>query len=315
MKKILVTGGAGFVGSHLCDALIKNNYVVCVDNMITGSKENISHLEGNKNFRFVNKDICDVDLMKTFSDIKFDEIYDMASPASPVDYVEYPIETLLTGSMGVKHLLDIAVRDRAKILVASTSEIYGDPLEHPQKEEYWGNVNPIGVRSCYDEAKRFMEALTTAYMRKKKVNIRIVRIFNTYGPRMRLADGRVVPNFISQALKNEDITVYGDGSQTRSFCYVSDLVEGLVKLMSVEVNTPVNLGNPHEQTIIEFAQNIISIVGSKSRIKHTPLPLDDPQRRNPDISKAKKLLGWEPKVDLKTGILETVTYFKKKIHV
>lgn len=313
MKTILVAGGAGFVGSHLCDRLIADNKIICVDNLITGSKNNITHLIDNRSFEFVEMDICSKEFLDKFKKVKIDQIYNMASPASPVDYVEYPIETLMVGSLGAKNLLDIALEHKARILVASTSEIYGDPLEHPQKENYWGNVNPIGVRSCYDEAKRFMEAITFAYKRKHNLEIRIVRIFNTYGPRMRLADGRVVPNFISQAIKGEAITIYGDGAQTRSFCYVSDLVSGLVGLMNSDVDTPMNIGNPEERTILEFAQTILSLVSSKSTIKYFPALPDDPQKRKPDISKAKKLIGWSPLVDLKTGISNTVVYFKDRM--
>jgi len=313
MKNILVAGGAGFVGSHLCDYLVKEANVVCVDNLITGNIDNIKHLEGNKQFKFINIDICSNSLSEVLASYKFDRIYNLASPASPIDYIEYPIETLLVGSVGSKNLLDITVKDKARMLIASTSEVYGDPLEHPQKEEYWGNVNPIGIRSCYDEAKRFMEAMTMAYKRKKNVDIRICRIFNTYGPRMRLADGRVVPNFISQALRGEDITVYGDGSQTRSFCYVSDLVDGIVKLMESNIDTPVNLGNPNERTIMDFAKGIIQILNSKSAIKQLPPFPDDPQKRKPDITKAKKFLGWEPKVDFKDGIKTTIEYFKHRV--
>ena len=313
MKNILIAGGAGFVGSHICDILVKDANVVCVDNLITGNLENIKHLDGNKNFKFINVDICDPELPKKLASYKFDRIYNMASPASPIDYMEYPIETLLTGSAGAKNLLDIAVRDKARMLIASTSEVYGDPLEHPQKEEYWGNVNPIGLRSCYDEAKRFMEAITMAYKRKKNADIRICRIFNTYGPRMRLADGRVVPNFISQAIKGDDITVYGDGNQTRSFCYVSDLVDGIIKLMESSVDTPVNLGNPSERSMIEFANDIVGMLNSKSKIKHLPPFPDDPQKRKPDISKAKKELNWEPKVSFKIGMQDTIEYFKPRV--
>jgi len=313
MKNVLVAGGAGFVGSHLCDYLVRDCNVVCIDNLITGNLENIKHLEGNKHFKFINVDICSSELNTILAAYKFDRIFNLASPASPIDYVEYPIETLLVGSIGSKNLLDIAVKDGARILIASTSEVYGDPLEHPQKEEYWGNVNPIGIRSCYDEAKRFMEAITMAYKRKKNADVRICRIFNTYGPRMRLADGRVVPNFISQALKGEDITVYGDGSQTRSFCYVSDLVEGMVKLMESNADGPVNLGNPNERTIMDFAKGVIQMLGAKSGIKQLPPLPDDPQKRKPDITKAKKLLGWEPKVDFKDGIKTTIEYFKHRV--
>ncbi|MCX6112987.1 MAG: SDR family oxidoreductase [Proteobacteria bacterium] len=315
MKTIIVAGGAGFLGSHLCDELVKENKVICVDNLITGFKDNIKHLLSNRYFDYVQMDICSKEFFDKFSKIKIDRIYNMASPASPVDYVEYPIETLMAGSMGAKNLLDLALIHKARILVASTSEIYGDPLEHPQKEEYWGNVNPIGVRSCYDEAKRFMEAITSAYKRKHNVSIRIVRIFNTYGPRMRLTDGRVVPNFISQALKGEPLTIYGDGSYTRSFCYVSDLVAGLMALMDSDVDTPVNLGNPEERTILEFAKTIMSLVSSKSSIKYMPALPDDPKKRCPDISKAKKLLGWNTRIDLKTGISKTIDYFKSRINV
>lgn len=315
MKTILIAGGAGFVGSHLCDRLITENKIICVDNLITGSTENIDHLLDNRSFEFIQMDICSKEFLDKFKKVKIDQIYNMASPASPVDYVEYPIETLMVGSLGAKNLLDLALENKARILVASTSEIYGDPLEHPQKEEYWGNVNPIGLRSCYDEAKRFMEAITFAYKRKHNLEIRIVRIFNTYGPRMRLADGRVVPNFISQALKGESVTIYGDGKQTRSFCYVSDLVTGLVELMNSDVDTPMNIGNPEERTILDFAQTILSIVSSKSTIKYlSPLP-DDPQKRKPDISKAKKMIGWSPTVDLKTGISNTVAYFKNRMKI
>ena len=315
MKTILVAGGAGFVGSHLCDTLVKDNKVICVDDLITGSKDNIKHLLSNGNFEYVQMDICSNDMIDKFSKVRVDQIYNMASPASPVDYIEYPIETLMAGSAGAKNLLDIAMTHKARILVASTSEIYGDPLEHPQKEEYWGNVNPIGVRSCYDEAKRFMEAITSAYKRKHNVAIRIVRIFNTYGPRMRLADGRVVPNFIAQALKGEPLTIYGDGTQTISFCYVSDLVAGLIGLMNSDIDTPVNIGNPQERTILEFAQAVISLMPNKGSIKYMPALPDDPKKRRPDISKAKRSLGWEPCVDLKTGLSKTVDYFKDRINI
>jgi dTDP-glucose 4,6-dehydratase len=315
VNTILVAGGAGFVGSHLCDELVKTNKVICVDNLITGSKDNISHLTATPSFEYVQMDICSKEFLEKFSNIKVDQIYNMASPASPVDYVEYPVETLLAGSAGAKNLLDLALKHKATILMASTSEVYGDPLEHPQREEYWGNVNPIGERSCYDEAKRFMEAITSAYKRKHKVSARIVRIFNTYGPRMRLADGRVVPNFISQALSGKDLTVYGDGKQTRSFCYVSDLVAGLIKMMNSDVDAPVNLGNADEKTILEFAQVIISLTSTGISIKYMPPLPDDPQKRRPDISRAKKLLGWEPHVDLRTGLSKTIDHFKNRINV
>jgi len=313
MKIVMVAGGSGFIGSHLCDALIDRGcFVVCVDNFITGNKANIAHLRSSDSFELIEADISSSDFVKVIRDKykKVDEIYNLASPASPVDYVLYPIETLMAGSFGAKNLLDLALEYKARILMTSTSEVYGDPLEHPQKEEYWGNVNPIGVRSCYDESKRFMEAITSAYIRKYLVEGRISRIFNTYGPRMRLNDGRVVPNFIPQALNNKDITVYGDGLQTRSFCYVSDMVEGLVLLMKSDVTTPVNLGNPEERTILDFAKSIISMVNSNSKIIHLKLPNDDPQRRKPNISKANNLLGWNPKVGFKEGVSKTVAYFK-----
>lgn len=313
MKTVLVAGGAGFIGSHLCDALLsKGNTVICVDNFITGDKNNIAHLKGSNSFELIEVDISAPETNKIIEDkySKIDEIYNLASPASPVDYILYPIETLMVGSMGTKNLLDMALKHRAKILVASTSEVYGDPLEHPQQETYWGNVNPIGVRSCYDEAKRFMEALTSAYKRKYALRTRISRIFNTYGPRMRLNDGRVVPNFIPQAIKGEDVTVYGDGSQTRSFCYVSDMVDGLMSLMDSEVDTPVNIGNPEERSILDFAKAVVRMTGSNSKIVNFPLPADDPKRRRPDISKAKELLSWSPKVSFDEGIHKTVEYFK-----
>ncbi len=313
MKIVVVAGGSGFIGSHLCDVLIDRGcFVVCIDNFITGNKANIAHLKNSKSFELIEEDISSPGFIKIIQDKykSIDEIYNLASPASPVDYVLYPVETLMVGSFGAKNLLDLALKYNARILMASTSEVYGDPLEHPQKEEYWGNVNPVGVRSCYDEAKRFMEAITSTYIRKYSVAGRISRIFNTYGPRMRLNDGRVVPNFIPQALNNKDITVYGDGLQTRSFCYVSDLVEGFILLMKSDVTTPVNLGNPEERTILDFAKSIISMVNSNSKIIHLELPGDDPQRRKPDISKAENLLGWSPKVSFEEGISKTVKYFK-----
>ncbi len=313
-KRIIVAGGAGFIGSHLCDTLVKEGHsVACIDNLITGDKKNIDHLMGSEKFDYIEADVSSSGLVEMIRG-KYqhvDEIYDMASPASPVDYVMYPIETLMVGSFGAKNLLDLALGYGARILMASTSEVYGDPLEHPQKEEYWGNVNPVGVRSCYDESKRFMEAISSAYIRKHGLKVRIARIFNTYGPRMRLNDGRVVPNFMSQALNDKDITIYGDGLQTRSFCYVSDLVDGLMRLMASDVNTPVNLGNPDEKSMLDFANNIIKLLGSKSRIVHLELPPDDPQRRRPDITKAKNRLGWEPKVTFEQGMMRTAEYFKK----
>ena len=310
MKTVVVTGGAGFIGSHLCDYLINKGFkVICVDNLITGNLENISHLSKNKRFEFIKHDIT------KYINIpgKVDYILDFASPASPIDYLKYPIQTLKVGSLGVHNCLGLAKLKRATFLLASTSEIYGDPLVHPQREDYWGNVNTIGPRGCYDEAKRFAEALTTAYHRVHKIDTKIVRIFNTYGERMRLNDGRVVPNFISQALKGGDITVYGNGKQTRSFCYISDLVEGIYKLLISDFNEPVNLGNPDEKTILQFAKIIIKLTDSKSKIIFKPLPVDDPKQRCPDISRAKKILKWKPKVSLEEGLKRTIDWFRIKL--
>jgi len=310
LKTVVVTGGAGFIGSHLCDYLINKGFkVICVDNLITGNLENISHLSKNKRFEFIKHDIT------KYINIpgKVDYILDFASPASPIDYLKYPIQTLKVGSLGVHNCLGLAKLKRATFLLASTSEIYGDPLVHPQREDYWGNVNTIGPRGCYDEAKRFAEALTTAYHRVHKIDTKIVRIFNTYGERMRLNDGRVVPNFISQALKGEDITVYGNGKQTRSFCYISDLVEGIYKLLISDFNEPVNLGNPDEKTILQFAKIIIKLTDSKSKIIFKPLPVDDPKQRCPDISRAKKILKWKPKVSLEEGLKRTIDWFRIKL--
>ncbi len=299
MKTILVTGGAGFIGSHLCEALLSQGHkVICVDNFITGSKKNINHLFSNKNFSLIEQDICKPLELKE----KVHEIYNLASIASPKFYYKYPIETLLVGSVGVKNMLDLALKNNAKFLHSSTSEIYGDPLQHPQTESYWGNVNPIGERSCYDESKRFAETLIMTYHRKHCLSSRIVRIFNTYGPKMSEGDGRVIPNFISQALSNKPLTVYGDGSQTRSFCYIDDLVEGLVKAMNSEYNLPINLGNPNETTILELAKKIIKLTDSKSKINFLPLPKDDPAKRKPDTSLAKKELNWQPKISLEEGL-------------
>ena len=314
MKNILIAGGAGFIGSHLCDLLVSNNKVICVDNLITGSKNNIEHLLSNPNFKYIECDISEPDFLEKIKVKNLDEIYNLASPASPVDYLQHSIDTLKVGSVGVFNLLELARSFGAKILVASTSEVYGDPLEHPQKEEYWGNVNPVGIRSCYDEAKRFMEALSVAYNRTHGVNISIARIFNTYGPRMRLNDGRVVPNFISQALKGEALSIYGNGKQTRSFCYVSDLIDGLTKLMASEVNTPVNIGNPEEKTILEFADAVIKIIGSDLKFNYHDIPQDDPKKRKPDITKARKFLAWEPKIALEDGLSQTIEYFRKEIN-
>jgi dTDP-glucose 4,6-dehydratase len=306
--KILVAGGAGFIGSHLCASLLKlNHQVFCLDNLITGREENIAELKENRQFIFIKEDICSL----TFSQ-KIDYIFNLASPASPVDYQKYPIETLLVNSLGTKNLLQLALKNQAAFLLASTSEVYGDPAEHPQKEDYWGNVNPIGPRSCYDEAKRFAEALTMAYFRKHQTKIRIVRIFNTYGPKMKRNDGRVVSNFINQALIQKPLTVYGQGQQTRSFCYVSDMVDGLIKIMFSDqtVGQVINLGNPDERQIIEFAKLIKILTKSSSEIKYENLPEDDPARRCPDITRARKIVNWEPKIKLEDGLNQTISYFK-----
>ncbi|ABB31665.1 NAD-dependent epimerase/dehydratase [Geobacter metallireducens RCH3] len=303
--RVLVTGGAGFIGSHLCERLVSDGHeVLCVDNFFTGSKQNILPLLGNPRFELIRHDITEPILLEV------DQIYHLACPASPVHYQYNPVKTIKTSVMGTINMLGLAKRVRARILLASTSEVYGDPQVHPQPETYWGNVNPIGIRSCYDEGKRVAETLMMDYHRQNGVDIRIVRIFNTFGPRMAEHDGRVVSNFIVQALKGEDITVYGDGSQTRSFCYVSDLVEGLVRTMSCEGFTgPVNLGNPGETTILEFARRIIALTGSQSQIVFRPLPSDDPKQRQPDITLARTTLGWEPIVPLETGLTKTVDYF------
>ena len=307
MGKILITGGAGFIGSHLCDFLLeKGHYVVCMDNFITGNKANVRHLMQNKNFKMVEHDVS----KHIEIDDNLDCVLHFASPASPIDYLDYPIQTLKVGSLGTHNALGLAKAKKAKFLLASTSEVYGDPLIHPQKESYWGNVNPIGPRGVYDEAKRFAEAITMAYHRVHKLDTKIVRIFNTYGPRMRINDGRVVPNFIYQALNNKQLTVYGDGNQTRSFCYVSDLVEGIFRLMNSKLNEPVNIGNPNEMSILDFAEKIIKITGTKSKIVYKPLPVDDPKTRQPDITEAKKELGWEPKVGLDEGLKRTIDFFK-----
>lgn len=303
--RVLVTGGAGFIGSHLCERLVSDGHeVLCVDNFFTGSKQNTLPLLGNPRFELIRHDITEPILLEV------DQIYHLACPASPVHYQYNPVKTIKTSVMGTINMLGLAKRVRARILLASTSEVYGDPQVHPQPETYWGNVNPIGIRSCYDEGKRVAETLMMDYHRQNGVDIRIVRIFNTFGPRMAEHDGRVVSNFIIQALKGEDITVYGDGSQTRSFCYVSDLVEGLVRMMSRDGFTgPVNLGNPTETTILEFARRIIALTGSQSQIVFRPLPSDDPQQRQPDITLARTTLGWEPIVPLETGLTKTVDYF------
>ena len=308
-KRALVTGGAGFLGSHLCDALLGEGYrVVVVDNLLTGRRANLSHLQNDSRFEFIEKDICE-----PFDPGRVDYVFHFASPASPVDYTIHGIPTLKVGSLGTFHALDVAHKYGAKYLVSSTSECYGDPLEHPQKETYWGNVNSIGPRSVYDEAKRFTEAVTMAYRRYHQVDTRIVRIFNTYGPRMQLNDGRVVPNFMKQALGGEPLTVYGNGQQTRSFCYVSDEIDGFIRLSKSDEHLPVNIGNPNEFTILECAQLVLKVTGSKSQIRYEPLPPDDPKQRCPDITKARQLLGWEPRVDLETGLRLSLDYFKKAI--
>lgn len=310
MARILVTGGAGFIGSHLCERLLdEGNDVICIDNFLTGSPDNIAPFLGNQRFQFIQQDVTNF----VYVPGKLDAILHFASPASPIDYLELPIQTLKVGSLGTHKVLGLAKEKRARFLLASTSEVYGDPLVHPQTEDYWGNVNPIGPRGVYDEAKRFAEAITMAYQRTHGVVTRIVRIFNTFGPRMRMRDGRVVPNFIAQALRNEDVTVYGDGAQTRSFCYVSDLVDGILRLMESDVNEPVNIGNPHELTITQIAETIIRMTGSSSRLVYRPLPEDDPKVRRPDITRARTLLGWEPQVSLEDGLTRTIEYFRTKV--
>jgi dTDP-glucose 4,6-dehydratase len=310
--RTLVTGGAGFLGSHLCDRLIKEGHeVICMDNLITGDTDNIAHLSGNKNFRFIKHDVTEY----VFIDGPLDNILHFASPASPIDYLELPIQTLKVGSLGTHKALGLAKAKKARFLLASTSEVYGDPLIHPQPEAYYGNVNPIGPRGVYDEAKRFAEALTMAYHRYHGVDTRIVRIFNTYGPRMRLNDGRVVPSFLHQALTGENLTVFGDGMQTRSFCYVSDLIEGIYRLLCSTINDPVNIGNPVEMTIMDFAKKIHEVTGGNGEIVFKTLPQDDPKVRQPDITKARGLLDWSPKVSLDEGIRETLNYYKKKLNI
>lgn len=307
MEHILVTGGAGFLGSHLCDLLLARGYrVTAVDNLLTGSVDNIAHNVGNPDFRFIKYDVTNY----LYLDEHVDGIMHFASPASPADYQQYPIPTLKVGALGTHKALGLALQNMAVFLLASTSEVYGDPQVHPQTEDYWGNVNPIGPRGVYDEAKRFAEALTMAYHNAHGIDTRIVRIFNTYGPRMRLHDGRAVPEFIYQALTGQPITVFGDGSQTRSFCYVSDEVEGIYRLYKSGCIEPVNIGNPAEMTVLEFAQTVIRLTNSKSEIVFRPLPVDDPAKRQPDITRAKKLLDWEPKVSLEEGLKETIAFFK-----
>jgi dTDP-glucose 4,6-dehydratase len=306
----VVTGAAGFLGSHLTDLLVQGGHkVIGIDNFVTGSIDNIAHLGGNPNFKFIQQDVTEF----LFLDSPVDYVWHFASPASPVDYLELPIQTLKVGSLGTHKALGLAMHKGARFLLASTSEIYGDPLVHPQPEEYWGNVNTIGPRGCYDESKRFAEAITMAYYREHKVETRIVRIFNTYGPRMRINDGRVVPAFISQALKNKPVTVFGRGQQTRSFCYVSDLIAGIHRLMMSDYNMPVNIGNPAELTMVQVAEQIIRATKSKSRIVFKPLPQDDPKQRKPDITKARTILKWEPHVALAEGLTDTIAYFRTKV--
>ncbi len=309
MPRVVITGAAGFIGSHLSEALLDRGYtVVGVDNLLTGDIANIAHLV-NRDFTFLKHDVTNY----IYIEGPVDAVLHWASPASPIDYLELPIPTLKVGALGTHKALGLAKAKQARFVLASTSEVYGDPLEHPQKETYWGNVNPIGPRGVYDEAKRFAEAMTTAYRRYHGVDTKIVRIFNTYGPRMRIHDGRAVPAFISQALLNEDVTIFGSGTQTRSFCFVTDLVDGVIRLMLSDVNEPVNIGNPQEMTIEEIARTIIRLTGSKSRIVYRPLPEDDPKVRQPDITRARMLLGWEPQVGLEEGLLRTLEYFRTKV--
>ncbi|HET6491092.1 MAG TPA: UDP-glucuronic acid decarboxylase family protein [Syntrophales bacterium] len=310
MELTLITGGAGFLGSHLCDYLIaKGHEVICIDNLSTGNMENISHLLGHKRFSFIQYDVTNY----LHVDGPLNNILHFASPASPIDYLKMPIQTLKVGSLGTHKALGLAKEKKARFLLASTSECYGDPLVHPQTEDYWGNVNPVGPRGVYDEAKRFAESMAMAYHRYHGIQTRIVRIFNTYGPRMRLDDGRALPAFMGQSLRGEDLTVFGDGSQTRSFCYVDDLVEGIFRLLSSDEVYPVNLGNPDELTLLELAHRILEVTGSKSRIVYRDLPQDDPKVRRPDIGKARKLLGWEPRVPLNAGLKKVLPYFRSKI--
>lgn len=309
MERTLITGGAGFLGSHLCDFLIeKGHEVICIDNLLTGDMENISHLLGHKRFRFIQYDVTNY----LHVDGPLHNILHFASPASPIDYLKMPIQTLKVGSLGTHKALGLAKAKGARFLLASTSECYGDPLVHPQREDYWGNVNPVGPRGVYDEAKRFAEAMTMAYHRYHGVRVRIVRIFNTYGPRMRLQDGRALPAFMGQSLRGEDLTMFGDGTQTRSFCYVDDLVDGIFRLLNSEEATPVNLGNPDEITLLELARRVLAVTGSTSGIVYRELPEDDPKVRQPDIGKARELLGWEPKVTLDEGLKRVLPYFRSK---
>jgi dTDP-glucose 4,6-dehydratase len=307
--RTLVTGGAGFLGSHLCEALLADgHHVLCVDNFVTGTRNNVAHLATESRFDLIEQDVC-----LPFDLSPVDYIFHFASPASPLDYMEHGIETLQAGSLGTMHCLELAHKYHAKFLLASTSECYGDPLEHPQKETYWGHVNPIGPRSVYDEAKRFAEALTMAYHRYNQVDTRIVRIFNTYGPRLQINDGRVISNFVKQALLGEDLTIYGDGRQTRSFCYVSDEIAGILALSKSPEHEPVNIGNPNEFTILQCANLVLQVTGSNSKVRFEPLPQDDPKQRCPDITKAKQLLGWEPKIGLRTGLEMSLEHFRSAV--
>jgi dTDP-glucose 4,6-dehydratase len=311
MPRVVITGAAGFIGSHLSEALLDRGFsVIGVDNLLTGDTANISHL-ANRDFTFIKHDVTNY----IYIEGPVDYVLHWASPASPIDYLELPIPTLKVGALGTHKALGLAKAKQARFVIASTSEVYGDPLEHPQKESYWGNVNPIGPRGVYDEAKRFAEAMTVAYHRYHGLDAKIVRIFNTYGPRMRVNDGRAVPAFMSQALRNEDVTIFGDGSQTRSFCYVSDLVDGIIRLMLSDTNDPVNIGNPHEMSIKEIAETIIRMTGSSSKLVTRPLPTDDPKVRKPDITRARTILGWEPKVTLEQGLTSTIEYFRNKLGV
>jgi dTDP-glucose 4,6-dehydratase len=308
-ERVVITGAAGFIGSHLAEALLDRGYsVIGIDNLLTGDIANIAHLR-NRDFEFIKHDVTNY----IYIDGPVHYVLHWASPASPIDYLELPIPTLKVGALGTHKALGLAKAKNARFVIASTSEVYGDPLEHPQRETYWGNVNPIGPRGVYDEAKRFAEAMTVAYHRYHGLDAKIVRIFNTYGPRMRIRDGRAVPAFISQALKHEDVTIFGDGSQTRSFCYISDLVDGIIRLMRSDLNEPVNIGNPAEMTIEAIARLIIEMTGSKSQLVYRPLPEDDPKVRQPDITRARTLLGWEPKIDLRTGLTSTIDYFRTKV--
>ncbi len=310
MKRILITGGSGFIGSHLCERFLQEGFdVLCYDNLLTGDEANIEHLFKDPHFTFYKQNVCNYIHVEG----PLDYLLHFASPASPIDYLELPIQTLKVGSLGTHNTLGLAKTKKARYLLASTSEVYGDPLIHPQSEDYWGNVNPIGPRGVYDEAKRFSEAMVMAYHRNHRMDTRIVRIFNTYGPRMRKNDGRVVPTFIAQALKSDDLTVFGDGSQTRSFCYISDLVEGIFRLLFSDYTGPVNLGNPKEMTVLEFCRKIIHLTGTKSKIAYRELPVDDPKVRQPDITKAREILGWNPSVSLDDGLKRTIEYFREKL--